>query len=114
MGTTNNKMELQAVIEALKTIEFGRPIQVFCDSEYVVKGATMWARSWVRNGWMTKQGTPVANKELWVELLELYQLHDVELIHIPGHSGHEWNDYVDQLCTKAMQKLHKQFISDSM
>jgi ribonuclease HI len=106
-GNTNNTMELRAVIEALKVLEMGPPILIRTDSEYVIKGVTLWVRNWVRNGWKTMNGTPVKNKELWEELVALYKLHNAKFEHVKGHVGHEWNEHVDELCTKAMQELHK-------
>ncbi|QXN72664.1 ribonuclease HI [Rhodobacter phage RcZahn] len=109
--TTNNRMEMQAVIEALKVLEIGQKIVIYSDSEYVIKGATQWARNWVRNGWMTAGGSPVKNVEIWQELLALYQLHDVRFVHVKGHSGVEDNEWCDQACTEAMQTLHKQTLA---
>lgn len=111
--TTNNRMEMQAVIEALKVLEIGTPIIVHSDSEYVIKGVTQWSRNWVRNGWMTSNGTPVKNADLWRELLGLYQLHDVKFKHVKGHSGVEDNEWCDSACTEAMQVLHKQSLAAS-
>lgn len=111
MGTTNNRMELMAVIRALESIEFGRPIKVVTDSEYVAKGVTQWSRNWVRNGWRTRDGKPVLNRDLWEHLLQLYQMHMVTFEHVKGHSGHPQNERCDQLCTWTMVDTHKSVLA---
>lgn len=113
MGTTNNRMELTAVIEALKHVEIGPPIQVISDSEYVVKGITSWCRNWVRNGWVNASGKPVINRDLWEILIALYQVHDVTFTHIRGHQGDVMNERVDQMCTAAMQQLHRAVLASA-
>ena len=112
-GTTNNRMEMQAVIEALRMLEIGAKITICSDSEYVIKGVTQWSRNWVRNGWVTRDGAPVKNAELWRELLDLYRLHEVKFVHVKGHSGVEDNKWCDQACTQAKQALHKQTLADN-
>jgi ribonuclease HI len=107
VGTTNNRMEMLAVIRALEELEIGPPIRVVSDSEYVIKGVTEWSAGWVRNGWLTKDGNPVKNRDLWETLVGLYTLHDATFEHVKGHSGHQFNEHVDQLCAKEMQELHK-------
>ncbi len=105
--TTNNRMEMTAVLKALEAVEIGVPIRVFCDSEYVVKGITVWSRNWVRNGWRTASGGTVINRDLWEPLLKLYQVHDVKFEWVKGHSGNEFNERCDALCTQAMAEAHK-------
>ena len=105
-GSTNNRMEMRAVKEALETLEIGPPIMIISDSEYVIKGCTMWARNWSKNGWTTKGGEPVKNKDLWLDLVALVEVHNVSFKHVKGHSGHPVNDHVDKLCTKSMLSLH--------
>jgi ribonuclease HI len=107
IGTTNNRMEMMAVIKALEGLEFGPPIKVVADSEYVIKGVTQWSRNWIRNGWRTRDGKPVVNKDLWEQLIALYQLHAVTFEHVKGHTGHPGNEHVDSLCTASMQEAHK-------
>lgn len=109
--TTNNRMELMAVIKALESLEFGQPIKVVTDSEYVAKGVTQWSRNWVRNGWMTREGKPVLNRDLWEHLLQLYQLHAVTFETVKGHSGHPQNERCDALCTVAMIDAHKSVLA---
>ena len=111
IDTTNNRMELMAVIKALESLEFGQPIKVVTDSEYVAKGVTQWSRNWVRNGWKTRSGDPVLNRDLWEHLLQLYQLHAVTLETVKGHSGHPQNERCDALCTVAMIDAHKSVLA---
>lgn len=113
VGTTNNQMELRAVIEALKAAIIGDPITVVSDSEYVIKGVTSWSRNWVRNGWLNSSGRPVVNQPLWEELLELYKVHDVTFRHVRGHTGDEFNERCDELCTARMIELHKSLLDSA-
>lgn len=101
-GTTNNRMELMAVIKALEYLEIGLPIRIVSDSEYVVNGATKWLSGWMKRGWTTSVGSPVKNQDLWETLHKLISLHAVTFRHVKGHSGHAQNERVDELCTMAM------------
>jgi ribonuclease HI len=109
-GTTNNRMELMGVISALEAVEIGRSIVLVSDSEYVVKGCTCWSAGWVKNGWVNSMGKPVKNRDLWERLLPLYALHDVTFKWTKGHAGDEHNVYVDALCTKKINELHKKVL----
>jgi len=102
LETTNNRMEMLAVIKALEALEIGLPILIHCDSEYVIKGVTQWSTNWKRNGWVNSMGKPVVNRDLWEHLLDLYDLHSVAFKHVKGHSGIEGNERVDELCTMMM------------
>lgn len=113
METTNNRMEMTAVLKALEAMEIGVPIRVVADSEYVIKGITVWSRNWVRNGWRTASGSQVINKDLWEPLLKLYQLHDVKFEWVKGHTGAEFNERCDTLCTEAMAALHKKVLMEA-
>ena len=104
-GSTNNRMELMAVIRALDALPIGPPIIVIADSEYVIKGCTQWARNWKKYGWKTSAGGDVKNRDLWEALLALYELHDISFRHVKGHSGDENNEAVDALCTATMAAL---------
>lgn len=106
--TTNNRMEMTAVIRALEELEIGRPIKVVSDSEYIIKGCTQWSRNWVRNGWKTAAGGAVINRDLWEVLLALYQLHAVTFEWVKGHNGVEMNERCDVLCTEVMTNMHKE------
>lgn len=111
IGTTNNRMEMLAVIKALEELEIGSPIRIYADSEYVIKGVTVWSCNWVRNGWKTRDGKAVLNKDLWEQLLGLYQVHSCEFRHVKGHSGHPDNERVDYLCRQAMAEAHKSILA---
>lgn len=110
VNTTNNQMEMQAVIEALSVLEIGRKVVIYADSEYVIKGITQWSRNWVRNGWKTKDGGPVKNVELWQPLLDLYRLHTVRFVHVKGHTGVADNEWCDSACSAAIADMHKQIL----
>jgi ribonuclease HI len=101
-STTNNRMEMLAVIRALEMVEIGRSIVVTSDSQYVVKGISEWIKKWKRNGWKTFNGNGVINQDLWERMDALVQLHDVSFEHVKGHNGHKWNEICDQMCTTAM------------
>lgn len=102
--TTNNQMELMAIIEGLKALKQKTKVQVVSDSSYVVKGMNEWLPNWIRNGWKTAAKKPVKNKELWQELHQLTQTHDVSFEWTQGHAGHPENERCDQLATQAYQK----------
>ena len=102
--TTNNIMELTAVIESLKSIKRKPPIIITTDSNYVKDGITDWIESWKRNNWRTTNKKPVKNKELWVELDSLCALYDITWEWVKGHSGHPQNDHADYLANKAIDE----------
>jgi ribonuclease HI len=95
--TTNNRMELQAVIEGLGALKRRCHVTVVTDSQYVMKAFQEgWLQNWERNGWKTADRKPVKNQELWQALVELEQKHDVHWKWVKGHSGHEENERVDE------------------
>jgi ribonuclease HI len=97
-ATTNNRMELQAVVEGLKALTRPCRVLVHTDSAYVRNAvAKRWIDGWQRNGWRTKGRTPVANRDLWEELLAAMAEHDVAWIAVKGHAGIELNERVDRL-----------------
>jgi ribonuclease HI len=95
--TTNNQMEMTAVIEALKRLKESCNIKIHSDSQYLQKGITSWIQSWKRNGWMTRDKKPVKNKDLWIALDELSQKHKTAWVWVQGHAGHPENERCDQL-----------------
>lgn len=96
--TTNNRMELTGVIQALSALKYPCKVRVTTDSRYVVDGITKgWAQSWKKRGWKKSDGKPALNPELWERLLELLAIHDVEFAWIKGHAGHEENERCDRL-----------------
>ena len=100
--TTNNIMELMAVIESLKAISKSFQIEITTDSKYVKNGITSWIHNWKKNGWKTAAKKPVKNKELWIELDHLIQKHNVSWKWVKGHSGHIENERADELANEAI------------
>jgi ribonuclease HI len=100
--TTNNRMELQAAIEALSALKRSCPADLYTDSQYVRQGITGWIHKWKRNGWRTAARKPVKNAELWKALDEELQRHDVKWHWIKGHAGHDGNERADALARKGM------------
>jgi len=100
--TTNNIMELMAVIESLKAISKPFQIEITTDSKYVKNGITSWIHNWKKNGWKTAAKKPVKNKELWIELDHLIQKHNVSWEWVKGHSGHIENERADELANEAI------------
>ncbi len=95
-NTTNNRMELKAVIEALKRVSPSHPVTVYSDSQYVVTGITEWIHNWIRKGKIEK------NEDLWMELYELKnRFNDIEFMKVKAHSGDRYNEEVDRLATLA-------------
>jgi len=102
--TTNNRMEMQAVIEGLKAIKKPSAVHVYTDSKYVLQGVTEWLEGWKAKGWKTAGKKPVKNQDLWQELDSLIRVHQVEFTWVKGHSGHEENERVDKLAVDAIPK----------
>ena len=100
--TTNNKMELTATIESLKSIKKPSEIELYTDSQYVKNGISIWIINWKNNGWKTANKKPVANKELWFELDKIVQFHNINWFWVKGQSGNHYNEITDQLSVKAM------------
>ena len=101
-NTTNNRMEIMAVIRALKTINAENEITVFTDSTYVQKGIIEWIAKWKINGWRTSNKKEVKNKDLWVQLDNLTSQLKINWIWVKGHSGHPENDRADYLANKGV------------
>lgn len=102
--TTNNQMEMQAVIEGLKALKRPCRVELHSDSSYVLQGLKTWMAGWKKNGWRRKSGSkwePVKNVELWQELDELIVIHDISYHHVKGHSGHPENERCDELAVAA-------------
>ena len=105
--TTNNRMELTAVVRGLSTLTRPTSVELFTDSVYVGKGISEWMPKWKANGWRRKEGkkwTAVKNEDLWRELDALLANHQVKYTRVAGHSGHPENDRVDELAVAAYQK----------
>ena len=105
-NTTNNKMELMAVIQGLKQIKESCEVEVYSDSAYVVNAFNQkWIENWIKNGWKTSTNKKVKNVELWLELIELTNFHKVKFIKVKGHSDNEFNNRCDKLATGAILTL---------
>lgn len=104
-NTTNNRMELMAAIEALKTLKQTSDIHLTTDSQYVKNGITAWMINWKKNGWKTASKKPVKNQDLWIALDHEVSRHQVNWHWIKGHTGHEGNELADQLANDAMDEL---------
>jgi len=104
-NTTNNVMELTAVIEGLKMLKFPCEVKIYSDSAYVVNAfAQKWIYGWLKNGWKTSNKEDVKNKELWQELYEFTKIHNIEFIKVKGHSDNEYNNRCDELARNAIDK----------
>ena len=102
LNTTNNRMELTAVIRALEHYDEAKEIEVFTDSKYVMQGITEWIKNWKTNHWKTSQKKDVKNKDLWVLLDTVSAKHDVKWSWVKGHAGDDGNEIADKLATQAI------------
>lgn len=101
--TTNNVMEITAVIEGLKLLKEPCKVQIYSDSAYVVNAFNQhWIENWIKKNWQNSKREPVKNKELWLELYALIKKHDVEFIKVKGHSDNEFNNRCDELARNAI------------
>lgn len=104
-NTTNNVMELTAVIEGIKLLKFPCKVKLYSDSAYVVNAFNQkWIYGWLKNGWKNASKEPVKNKELWQKLYNLTKIHDVEFIKVKGHADNEFNNRCDELARNAIKK----------
>ena len=103
--TTNNRMELRAVIEGLAALTRPTAVTVVTDSQYVKHGMSQWIHNWKRNGWRTAARKPVKNADLWQQLDALVQQHDVSWEWVKGHSGHPENERADELANRGIEEL---------
>lgn len=101
--TTNNRMELSAVIFALEALKRSCDIQIYTDSSYVQKGITEWINSWKLRGWRTADKKPVKNDDLWKKLDGLVQRHQIEWIWVKGHAGNLGNEKADALANQGVE-----------
>lgn len=101
--TTNNRMELQAVIQALKILKRSCEVELYTDSKYVQQGISTWIHNWKKNGWRTADKKPIKNQDLWQELDEQSKRHQVNWKWVKGHSDNEYNNLADKLATEAIK-----------
>jgi ribonuclease HI len=106
--TTNNRMEMTAVITALDSLKVPCKVKVTTDSNYVVKGMTEWLEGWKKNGWRNSQKREVLNRDLWERLLKAAAPHDVQWFWVKGHNGHPENELCDRLARNAIIRCRKE------
>lgn len=106
--TTNNRMELTAALEGLKSLKRPCKVDLTTDSEYVRKGITEWIHGWKQKGWRTASKQPVKNADLWQALDEATRQHEVKWHWVKGHSGHPENEKCDQLANEAIEEMMRQ------
>lgn len=105
-NTTNNVMELTAVIEGLKLLKFPCEVDLYSDSAYVVNAFDKgWIYGWLKNNWVNSSKEPVKNKELWQELYNLTKVHKVNFIKVKGHADNEFNNRCDELARNAIKMM---------
>lgn len=103
--TTNNRMELMAVIQALESLNRDCKIIVTSDSQYVLKGINEWMENWKKRGWKTAAKKPVKNLDLWLRLDKARETHQVEWVWVKGHSGHIENEIADELANRGIDEF---------
>jgi ribonuclease HI len=103
--TTNNRMELMAVIQGLSALQRACEVTVTSDSTYVLKGIQEWMPNWKKRGWKTASKKPVKNVDLWQQLDQLVELHTIDWQWVKGHSGHTENEIADQLANRGIDEL---------
>lgn len=107
-ATTNNRMELLAVIRALEMLKRPVKARIYTDSQYVQKGISEWIHGWKARGWKTAARTPVKNADLWQALDKAREAHDVDWIWVKGHAGHAENERADELARRGVDAVRKQ------
>ena len=103
--TTNNRMELTAVIRALEALKRQCRVKLHTDSKYVQQGITAWIHDWKKRGWKTAAKKPVKNADLWRQLDELAQQHEIEWLWVKGHAGHDGNERADVLANRGVETV---------
>ena len=106
--TTNNRMEMMAVIKSLQALKKPSNVVLTTDSQYVRKGITEWITGWKKRNWLTAARQPVKNVELWKEIDALAAQHTIEWRWVKGHSGHTENERVDELANRGIDELRKE------
>jgi len=104
-NTTNNRMELTAVIRALEALTRPCRVTLHTDSQYVQQGITTWIHDWKKRGWKTAGKKPVKNEDLWRRLDELAGQHEIEWIWVKGHAGHDGNEHADWLANRGVETV---------
>ena len=105
LETTNNRMEMMAVIQALQSLKRPMPIRLHVDSQYVKKGLTEWMSGWIARGWKTADKKPVKNQDLWEQLNLLTAQHQIPWIWVKGHAGDPGNERADELANMGVEQV---------
>ncbi len=105
LETTNNRMEMMAVIQALQALKRSTSIRLHVDSQYVKKGLTEWMSGWIARGWKTADKKPVKNQDLWEQLNTLTAKHEIQWIWVKGHAGDPGNERADELANKGVEEV---------
>ena len=103
--TTNNRMELTAVIKGLRSLKESSKVELWSDSTYVVYGLRDWLDAWIERGWRTAAKKPVKNMDLWEQLAELREVHEITCFWVKGHASHPENERCDELATRMIDKF---------
>lgn len=103
--TTNNRMELTAVIQGLAALKEPCSVALYTDSQYVKNGCEQWMHQWLRNNWKAADKSPIKNQDLWAQLYNLYKMHSIQIVWVKGHSGDVLNERADQLANQAITML---------
>lgn len=103
--TTNNRMELTAVIRALEALNRRCRVRLHTDSKYVQQGISVWIHTWKKRGWKTTDKKPVKNEDLWRRLDELAAGHEIEWLWVRGHAGHDGNERADELANRGVETM---------
>jgi ribonuclease HI len=111
--TTNNRMELTAIIKALEALKRPCKARVVTDSNYIVQGMTSWIFSWLKNNWKNSQKQQVVNKDLWEKLLHFSNVHDIQWQWVKGHNGHAENERCDELARLAIERCRMKQAQDA-
>lgn len=106
--TTNNRMELSGALAGLRALTRPCRVRLTTDSQYLKKGMTEWLEGWLKKGWINSQKKPVANRDLWEELLEQQKIHQIEWCWVKGHAGHAENERCDELARQAICTARQQ------
>lgn len=105
LETTNNRMEMTAVIKALEALKKPSRVRLTTDSQYVMKGVTEWMENWKKRQWKTASRSAVKNVDLWKRIDQLVAVHEIEWVWVKGHSGHVENELVDTLANRGIDEL---------
>lgn len=103
--TTNQRMEVTAVLRALESLEKSSKVEIYADSQYVTKGLTEWMDGWIAKGWKNAAKKPVANQDLWQPLAELRKMHELSTHWVKGHDGHPENERCDMLASAEAEQI---------